>query len=195
MLLLLTIQALIMLSKGSSQGLQLFFASSWAIWYNRNQVVHNETCLHPSQVWDIAKNTVDDFKRAIVNDVPLARAPHPGWVTPPKGVYKINGDGATSNDGRNFNIGVIIRNERGQQIATPCKILQAQYSAELVKAIAMKQGVLLAQEMECSYVIFGVNSLSVIQAINDSNTSSDYDHIVQEIQLARTSLLVTASIV
>lgn len=48
----------------------------------------------------------------------------------------------------------------------------------------MKQGVLLAQETECSYVIFGVDSLSVIQAINDSNTSSDYDHIVQEIQLA-----------
>ena len=130
---------------------------------------------------------MDDFKRAVVDDLPLARAPHPGWVTPPKGVYKINVDRATSNDGRNFGIGVIIRNDRGQQIAALCKILQAQYSVELVEAIAMEHGVLLAQEMECSYVIFGVNSLSVIQAINDSNTSSDYDHIVREIQLARAS--------
>ena len=59
----------------------------------------------------------------------------------------------------------------------------------------MEQGVLWAQEMECSHVIFEADALSVIQAINDNNTGSDYGHIARKFSLPVPLLLVVASII
>ena len=49
--------------------------------------------------------------------------------------------------------------------------------------MAMDQGVLLAQEMHLTHVIFEANALLVKQAINNT-TGNDFGHIIQEIQQA-----------
>ena len=51
--------------------------------------------------------------------------------------------------------------------------------------IALEQGVLLAQEMELSQVMFESDVLNVIQAINEGNTGSAVGHLIQGILLAR----------
>ena len=51
-----------------------------------------------------------------------------GWSPPPLGMYKVNVDGATSNDGWPFSIGVIIRNNKGETIAAHCMPLPGEYS-------------------------------------------------------------------
>ena len=39
--------ALHLIINKTTQDLEYFFASAWAIWYNRNQIIHNEACLSP----------------------------------------------------------------------------------------------------------------------------------------------------
>ena len=51
----------------------------------------------------------------------------------------------------------------------------------------MEQGVLLAQEMELSNVIFEPNVLLVIQAITQDLSGSEIGHLVQGIQFAKPS--------
>ena len=51
----------------------------------------------------------------------------------------------------------------------------------------MEQGVLLAQEMELSNVIFETNVLLVIQAITQDLSGSEIGHLVQGIQFAKPS--------
>ena len=66
--------------------------------------------------------------------------------TPSPGVYKINFDGALDQN-RYSSVGVIVRDSKGQPIASLCKFLQSSYSAELVEIIALEQGILLVKEL------------------------------------------------
>ncbi|KAK4576957.1 hypothetical protein RGQ29_027472 [Quercus rubra] len=54
----------------AAKDLEFFFAISWFIWYNRNKLVHDENGLPPLQIWEMAKNIVEDFQEAILVDFP-----------------------------------------------------------------------------------------------------------------------------
>ena len=43
--------AMFILAHKLSQDLELFFTAAWAIWYNRNRVIHEGKCSSPLQVW------------------------------------------------------------------------------------------------------------------------------------------------
>ena len=131
----------------------------------------------------MATCTLEDFKKA--NSLALTPPSHPSsrWETPPQGVFKINVDGATSNLGNNSSIGVIIRDCNGHVVLALSKYLQGKFVADRVEALAVEQGVLLAQELQLSRVIVESDALTVIQAINDNTTGSDLGHILQGVLL------------
>ncbi|XP_030965775.1 uncharacterized protein LOC115986680 [Quercus lobata] len=66
-------------------------------------------------------------------------------------------------------------------------MLPSHYLPERTELFAMQQGVLLAQEMELSNVIFETDALSVIQAISHDLSGSEMGHLIQGIQLAKAS--------
>ena len=45
--------ALKILDVGSPRDLETLFATAWAIWFNRNQVVHEAKCSPHSQIWNL----------------------------------------------------------------------------------------------------------------------------------------------
>ncbi|KAL0009243.1 hypothetical protein SO802_010745 [Lithocarpus litseifolius] len=96
----------------------------------------NEHGLFPLQLWEMAKNLVEDFQETIVMDFPPKQPIYRGWSAPPPGSFK---------------------------------------------------GVLLAQEMELSNVIFEINALSIIQATSQDISGSEMGHLIQGIQLAKAS--------
>ena len=104
------------------------------------------------------------------------------WQVPPSGFFKINVDGAASDDGRPSSIGVVIRDCQGFLIAASNKILPAPFSAEITEAMALQEGVLLASEMGLSHVIVESDALSIIQAIIASDLGGELGHIVQNIK-------------
>ena len=107
--------------------------------------MHNDSPLSPSQVWSLAINTLEDFKKAVASlDILSPRHSQNRWEAPPQGVFKVNVDGATSNQGRNSSIGVIIRDCLGHVVAALSKYLPGRFAADQVEALAMDQGILLA---------------------------------------------------
>ena len=72
------------------------------------------------------------------------------WTTAPPGVFKINVDGATSENERNSSVGVVIRDATGTVHVACCKYLQGRYSVEEVEALAMEWGLILAKEQKLS---------------------------------------------
>ncbi|XP_023872147.1 uncharacterized protein LOC111984763 [Quercus suber] len=151
------------LSHATLQDLELFFAIAWAVWFNRNRLVHEGNGLPPMQ----------DFNQA--------RAPPSIWTLPPPRVHKINVDGASSESDCSSSIGVVIRDSLGQVVAALCKPLQACFPTELTEIMAVEQGVLLAQELQLPWVIVESDSSNVIQAIQEKATGSSYGHIIQRI--------------
>ena len=91
----------------------------------------------------------------------------------------MNVDGATSMDNRHSSIGVVIRDFNGMVSATITKILLAQYNVEEVEVIALENWVLLAQEMNPSYVIFELDYLSIVHhSLQSKETNGIFGHIL-----------------
>ena len=111
------------IEKGSSHDLELFFAVAWSIWWNRNQAVHDDSGSPPSRSWEMASRALIDFKEAYAHPPLLRSPPAPNWRAPPSCFFKINADGAASDDGTNSSIGVIIRDIQGDPIAASSKTL------------------------------------------------------------------------
>ena len=57
--------ALKILDAGTSLDLETLFATTWSIWFNRNQVVHDSNGIPSSQIWNFALRTQEDYKNAI----------------------------------------------------------------------------------------------------------------------------------
>ena len=87
-----------------------------------------------------------------------------GWTPPPPGIFKVNVDGATFEDGRNSSMGATIRDSCGANIAASCKYLQGQFSVVEVEAIAVENGILLARDMKILQVILESDVESIVTA-------------------------------
>ena len=97
------------------------------------------------------------------------------------GIYKVNVDGATSNDGWPSSIGVIIRNSKGETIAALCMPLPGEYSILEIEVIAVEKWALFAKEMELQQVIFESDALSIVNSVNAGDKSGYNGHLFQGI--------------
>ena len=79
---------------------------AWSIWHSRNSVVFESVCRLLSHVWGFTVRYLHKFRmtRVAVNKNPATG--NGGWTPPPPRVFKVNVDGATSEDGRNSSVGV-----------------------------------------------------------------------------------------
>ena len=100
---------------------------------------------------------------------------------PPAGIYKINVDGATADDGRCSSIGLVVRDFRGEVVAALCRVLQGNFSVGETEALVGEEGILLAKEMGLHHVILESHSLSVVQTILSKEVKGEMGHIVQGI--------------
>ena len=75
--------ALTILSHSSLQDLEIFFATAWALWSNRNRIVHMDGGLSPLQVWHMARNAVEDFACSASWDFGHVRPASSSWTPPP----------------------------------------------------------------------------------------------------------------
>nr|POF06690.1 putative ribonuclease h protein [Quercus suber] len=141
------------IGEGKLSDLDLFFMVAWSIWGNRNQAIHNDAAIPPSQVWESARRALLDYKAARLNPLPSHPPARFHWAAPPPGFHKINVDGATGGGGGNSCIGVIIRDSSGATIGALCKVLPACLHAEVIEAYALHLGVLFALEIQITHLV------------------------------------------
>ena len=111
--------------------------------------MHNDSPLSPSQVWILAISTLEDFKMSASLDILPSRHSQNRWEAPPQGVFKINVDGATSEHGRNSNIGVIIRDCNGLVVAALSKYLPGKFAADRWKLWQWSRASCLLRSCNC----------------------------------------------
>ena len=141
--------ALEILDAGFPNDLETLFVTVWAVWYNRNQVVHESMCSPHFQIWNLAVRTQVDFKNAaLFCMVQQQLGSNVGWAAPPSDVYKINVDGAMAGNGCRSIVGVVIRDCRGLVVATVCRVLNGDYGAAVTEALAVEEGIRLARHTE-----------------------------------------------
>ena len=158
--------------------------AAWAIWYNRNQIVFEYTCQLPYQIWNFAMDYLKDVHGNRRSQLLHRTAESGKWETPPRGAFKINVDGATSEQGRNSGVGVVIRDFRGKVIAACSKYLAGLFSMMEVELLVVKTGILLAKELKISNIIIESDVLAVIQSVEKGEIGGCLGHLVHGIILS-----------
>ena len=159
--------------------LENLFVTAWAIWFNRNQVVHESKSRPHSQIWNLAVRTQEDYKNTVLYCQVQQEAPDVGWAVPSLDVYKINVDGATAVIGYRSSVGVVIRDSRGMVVAAACKVLNGNYGAAVTEAFVVDEGIRLAMEMELQRIIVESDSCVVVDAINESSCNGEFGMVIQ----------------
>ena len=125
----------------TSSDLEVFFVAAWVIWYNRNHMVFEFTCQLLQQIW----NFVMGYLKGVQGNSrsqPLHRTVEcRKWEAPPCRAFQINVDGATSEQGRNSGVGVVIN-------AAWSKYLVGLFSVMEVELLAIESSILLAKELK-----------------------------------------------
>ena len=128
-----------------------------------------------------ARSFLQDYKGALcaLNTNPAKESSR--WTSPLLGVFKINVDGATSEDGRNSSVGAVIRDFGGVVLAACSKFLQGQFSVEEVEALTMEAGILLARDMKLSQIIVESDAISIVNSVNENFMEGSIGHLFQRI--------------
>ncbi|GLT62320.1 hypothetical protein SLA2020_349680 [Shorea laevis] len=96
----------------------MFSFTIWAIWYFRNQLVHNKHHSSVSEVKDFVYKKVGEFNQAL--NSPSTRNSsitiHVGWAAPSSGFIKLNTDGSALGNPGLAGAGGVFRDELGRWI-------------------------------------------------------------------------------
>ena len=155
--------------------------TAWAIWYNKNQCVHEGEKQAAGQIWDFSSSLLLNYKEASKFFQLRPTFCEISWKKPPMGVYKINVDGALAEKGRKSSIGIIIRDYKGEVAAGMCRLLNGNFSVLETEMLAVEAGILLAKYLGFQQIIIESDSLQVVQSISAKEVSGETGHIVQGI--------------
>ena len=109
--------------------------------------------------------------------------PPTSWQPPGPLQYKVNVDGALFEADNTASLGVVIRNEHGQVMASLFKHILLPPTVLEVEALAVRRGLELAVEMGFRNIVLESDSQILITALREGSYSlSSFDHIVQDIK-------------
>ena len=112
------------------------------------------------------------------------------WTKPPEDFYKANFDAAFFENSNTAGIGVVIRDCNGNIIGALSQKIVLPQSIEHAEALAASRAVTFARELSLFKVIFEVDCLRIINAINTKEPCQTlFGHIIEEIWSHTPSLM------
>ena len=138
-----------------------------------------------------ALHLVEEYRAA--NDIRQVDNPGVGplaiWKPPDLERYKVNVDGAIFKHRKKAGIGMVIRDEFGEVIATLSKIVNAPLGVVEIEAKAMEAGVSFARDVGIREVVFESDSLIICKALQgDGGAPSSIQNVLKGILELTTSL-------
>ena len=152
---------------------ELFAATVWMIWNQRNRVRLNLPAESLHQLAHTARTWLLEFQRRNVVRAPQVqqgtRRARSRWKPPRSEFLKINYDGAIFPNENKSGIGVVIRDGDGEVIASCSKLLHQAYSSREVEAMAAVTALSLASDIGVQQAILEGDSLEVFKAQTDDS--------------------------
>ncbi|KAK9997071.1 hypothetical protein SO802_021757 [Lithocarpus litseifolius] len=170
----------------SSLNSEVFAMVCWNLWNRRNKMRVEEVVWPLNKIAGVARRHLQEFQ--LVQCCPSKKRPR--WKPPDSGFEKANFDGAIFEDLSVAGIGVAVRNEHGEVVATLAEKIPIPNSIFTLETLAARRAVLFVQELGLRNVVFEGDSESSIQAISNRLLShSSCGHIIHDILLFASSFL------
>ena len=132
------------------KNLELFTVIVWTIWYRRNLLRTLDKPFPISQVLPNAIAVHVDFIHTLPDDLP-ALSPHGlsrvVWFPPSHLIFKVNFDGVVFKESNSTGIGVLIRDDLRQVMASMSENIHLPSSINKVEALVVVRALCFAQEV------------------------------------------------
>ena len=117
---------------------------AWALWSNRNERRNGEVMKNATRIGSDALENLAEYQECVAEPVQRRDVQLEFWKPPPKGVFKLNVDGAVFADQRAASVGALIRDEEGNVIGALSKKISAPLKAVEIEAKAVEVGLQFA---------------------------------------------------
>jgi ribonuclease HI len=157
----------------------------WAIWHARRKAVLEQIYQSPLSVHHFVEGFVADLMQ--IEDKKstkrILRSPQalPSLAPPPLGMLKVNVDALVSKTTGRGSVAAVIRDEQGIFVGTSTLVFPGKTEAETLEALACREAVAIARDVNARRVQVASDCLSVIKSL-EQGTMGAYANIVREIK-------------
>ncbi|XP_059446364.1 uncharacterized protein LOC132177903 [Corylus avellana] len=130
----------------------LFIHLAHQIWMRRNKWVHEGNFINPNVLTKEAQAYVHEFQKVnelatSATDENVNKNENVKWSAPTQGWLKVNWDVAIDKAGGRMGIGAIVREEKGNVIATMCKTQSGSFEPTMGEALASFHAAILCRDL------------------------------------------------
>ena len=157
----------------------------WAIWSARRKAIHEEIFQSPFSIFKIIENFISDL--SLVASPPRTRTAAqpvrvvaPRWIAPSGDYAEINVDAAVSRSENRGVVAAICRSRDGTFMGASALACPGISDPETLEAIACREGLALAADLQLLRFLLSSDCLEVIKAMKN-NYRPRYANVLREI--------------
>ena len=157
----------------------------WAIWHARRKAIHEDLFQSPLSTHSFVDSFIAELHQSTKPKPASVRQgvaiPHVAWIAPSAGVAKLNVDAGVARSGLLGSAAAVARSATGEYLGASVVIHSGLSDPETLEALAVREGLNLAQDLQLPRITVASDCLSVVKALKEENLGS-YSHIIREIQ-------------
>jgi ribonuclease HI len=147
---------------------ELILTGGWYIWWERRKLVHGDTVQNPARAALSIATLTTNYQKA-ENKSSKVRV---RWKKPPEDFLCLNVDASYNIERSTGSSGAVIRDARGSFIAAAAKYYEHVFDAHMAEAMALREGLTLAQQVGCSRLLIQSDCAEVVETIKQGGLSA-----------------------
>ncbi|GMN35433.1 hypothetical protein TIFTF001_048455, partial [Ficus carica] len=145
---------------------------AWKLWCERNKVVHRGEESDPEDILDLGIASFGEWQALHQVPVQSQVVGSDVWLPPQSGYLKLNVDASVSPESDHIGIGAVIRDEKGRILGAMAKSVEGTFSPFLDECIALREGLMMAKELESVTLVVETDAINVVSAVSDNTEFS-----------------------
>ena len=121
----------------------------WALWHAKRKVVYENIFQSPLSTHSFVERFIADLDLSVYRPEarPKMATSFPRWISPPRGVSKINVDATLSKNSSRASAAAVARDEAGNFLGASVVMMLGITEPEIMEALALREGMALAKDL------------------------------------------------
>ncbi|KAF5470900.1 hypothetical protein F2P56_011387 [Juglans regia] len=166
--------------RGNNGDLEKLSLIAWGMWYRRNQMLHEDVVLTAMQA---VENALITYKSHLQVHEPHGERKVCRWMPPDQGTLKLNVDGTVFANQRSAGMGVVLMDEKGGVILSPCKKENEINDPIEIEMLAILRGLHICIPLGITQFVIESDSLLMVNEVqNEGASRSLHGNLVLQIK-------------
>ena len=154
----------------------------WALWHARRKAIHEGIFQSPLSTHCFIESFLSELvqlkEKGEKNTPRGSTSNRSAWIPPPVGVAKVNVDAGVARKRERGAVAAVARDAQGNYLGASATLFEGLTDPEVLEALAVREGLNLAQDLILPRIRVASDCLSVIEAMKQPNLGRDRKSVV-----------------